>query len=40
MVGVARVDGEIKAHAWLVVNGVSLDPTGEALFRVFGARLN
>lgn len=25
-VGVARVDGEVRAHAWLVVGGTVLDP--------------
>jgi hypothetical protein len=30
VVGVAKVDGEIKAHAWLTVSGVSLDPAGSA----------
>ena len=24
--GVARVDGEVRAHAWLVVNGAVVDP--------------
>lgn len=25
-VGVAKIDGEIRAHAWLVVNGAVVDP--------------
>jgi hypothetical protein len=25
-VGVAKLDGEIRAHAWLVVSGVVVDP--------------
>ncbi len=25
-VGVAKIDGEIRAHAWLVVNGTVIDP--------------
>jgi hypothetical protein len=25
-VGVAKVDGEVRAHAWLVVNGAVVDP--------------
>lgn len=33
-VGVARVDGTVRAHAWLEVNGVSLDPVGSAMFSV------
>lgn len=32
VVGVAVVNGEIKAHAWLTVHGVSLDPSGSASF--------
>jgi hypothetical protein len=32
VVGVAVVDGEVKAHAWLTVHGVSLDPSGSASF--------
>jgi hypothetical protein len=32
VVGVALVDGEVKAHAWLTVGGVSLDPSGSAAF--------
>lgn len=32
-VGVAKVDGRIQAHAWLEVDGVSLDPAGAALYR-------
>ncbi|WP_448071244.1 lasso peptide biosynthesis B2 protein [Georgenia yuyongxinii] len=31
-VGVAKVDGEVRAHAWLVIDGRSLDPTGAASF--------
>jgi hypothetical protein len=34
VVGVALVDGEVKAHAWLTVDGVSLDPSGPASFSV------
>jgi hypothetical protein len=26
-IGVAKDNGTIRAHAWLVVDGVSLDPT-------------
>jgi hypothetical protein len=32
VIGVALVDGEVKAHAWLTVDGVSLDPSGSATF--------
>ncbi|MCA5892871.1 lasso peptide biosynthesis B2 protein [Isoptericola sp. NEAU-Y5] len=32
-VGVAKKDGEVTAHAWLVVDGVNLDPTGSAQFQ-------
>jgi hypothetical protein len=32
MIGVAMVDGEVQAHAWLTVNGQSLDPWGSAAF--------
>lgn len=31
-VGVALVDGEVKAHAWLEVDGASLDSAGSATF--------
>jgi Transglutaminase-like superfamily len=30
VVGVALLDGQVKAHAWLTVDGVSLDPSGAA----------
>jgi hypothetical protein len=30
--GVAVIDGEVKAHAWLTVDGVSLDPWGAQPF--------
>lgn len=33
-VGVAKTDGVVTAHAWLVVDGVNLDPTGSAQFRI------
>jgi hypothetical protein len=36
VVGVAVVDGDIKAHAWLTVDGVSLDPSGSASFFALG----
>jgi hypothetical protein len=29
-VGVARIDGEVRAHAWLVIRGAILDPLGAA----------
>lgn len=29
-VGVARIDGEVRAHAWLVIGGAILDPRGAA----------
>lgn len=29
-VGVARIDGEVRAHAWLVIQGAILDPLGAA----------
>lgn len=32
-VGVAKIDGRIQAHAWLELNGVSLDPAGAAAYR-------
>ena len=31
-VGVARLDGEVKAHAWLEIDGRSLDVAGAAQF--------
>lgn len=31
-IGVAKSDGQVAAHAWLVVGGVNLDPTGSARF--------
>ena len=31
-VGVAKTDGVVTAHAWVVVDGVSLDPSGAARF--------
>lgn len=31
-VGVALVDGEVHAHAWLEIDGANLDPTGSAEF--------
>lgn len=31
-VGVAKRDGVVTAHAWLVVNGANLDPEGSADF--------
>ncbi len=31
-VGVAKADGVVTAHAWLVVDGYNLDPTGSAQF--------
>lgn len=34
VVGVAVVDDEVRAHAWLTVDGVSLDPSGSADFAV------
>ncbi|WP_158564002.1 lasso peptide biosynthesis B2 protein [Jiangella anatolica] len=36
-VGVAKVDGRIQAHAWLEIDGVSLDPEGSATYRTFEA---
>jgi hypothetical protein len=33
-VGVAKNDGVVTAHAWLVVDGVDLDPTGSAQFAI------
>ena len=36
-VGVARIDGRIQAHAWLEIDGVSLDPVGAATYRTFEA---
>jgi len=32
VVGVAKRDGVVSAHAWLVVDGVNLDPDGSADF--------
>jgi hypothetical protein len=32
VLGVALVDGEVKAHAWLTIGGLSLDPRGSASF--------
>jgi hypothetical protein len=32
IVGVAIVEGEVKAHAWLTVGGATLDPWGSASF--------
>jgi Transglutaminase-like superfamily len=32
VVGVALAGGELKAHAWLTVDGVSLDPSGSSTF--------
>jgi hypothetical protein len=32
IVGVAIVEGEVKAHAWLSVGGATLDPWGSASF--------
>ncbi|WP_165372808.1 lasso peptide biosynthesis B2 protein [Pengzhenrongella frigida] len=31
-IGVAKSDGRVTAHAWLVADGVNLDPTGSARF--------
>ncbi|MBB5786248.1 lasso peptide biosynthesis B2 protein [Jiangella mangrovi] len=36
-VGVAKIDGRIQAHAWLEIDGVSLDPVGAATYRTFEA---
>jgi len=33
VVGVAKHDGAVSAHAWIVVGGVNLDPDGSADFR-------
>lgn len=33
-VGVTKQDGELKAHAWLEIDGVSLDPAAPQLFAV------
>lgn len=35
-IGVNKVDGRVSAHAWLVVDGVNLDPSGAANFAVLG----
>lgn len=37
-IGVQKVDGEVRAHAWLELDGVALDPDGVAGFRVLAAR--
>ncbi len=34
VVGVALVEDQVRAHAWLTVDGVSLDPSGAADFAV------
>lgn len=34
-VGVAKIDGRIQAHAWLEIDGVSLDPAGAAMYQQF-----
>lgn len=36
-VGVAKIEGRIQAHAWLEIDGVSLDPAGAATYRTFEA---
>ncbi|WP_277209506.1 lasso peptide biosynthesis B2 protein [Isoptericola croceus] len=33
VIGVAKRDGLVSAHAWLVVDGVNLDPDGSSSFR-------
>jgi hypothetical protein len=33
-VGVAIVDGEVRAHAWLEVHGISLDPSAAKTFSI------
>jgi hypothetical protein len=33
IIGVARDNGELKAHAWLVVAGVTLDPSAPKTFK-------
>ncbi|WP_129668325.1 lasso peptide biosynthesis B2 protein [Phytoactinopolyspora endophytica] len=38
-VGVARVDGNIQAHAWLEIGGTSLDPAGSAVHLSFESLL-
>lgn len=35
-IGVTKVDGEVAAHAWLEVDGVSLDPDGAGKYAVLG----
>lgn len=35
--GVAKVEGRIQVHAWLEIDGVSLDPMGAATYRTFEA---
>ncbi|MCM3660787.1 lasso peptide biosynthesis B2 protein [Georgenia satyanarayanai] len=32
-IGVQKVDGEVKAHAWLEVDGIVVDPDGVESFR-------
>jgi len=34
VIGVAVVDGEVKAHAWLTIDGISIDPGGSPSFAV------
>jgi hypothetical protein len=34
-VGVPNTDGRIQGHAWLEINGVSLDPAGSASHLTF-----
>ncbi|WP_158602897.1 lasso peptide biosynthesis B2 protein [Jiangella rhizosphaerae] len=36
-VGVAKIEGRIQAHAWLEIDGVSLDPVGAATYQAFEA---
>jgi hypothetical protein len=31
-VGVSKSGGEVTAHAWLIVAGINLDPSGAAQF--------
>jgi len=33
-IGVALVDGQVQAHAWLMVDGASLDPWGASAFKM------
>jgi len=35
-IGVRKVDGQVAAHAWLEVDGVSLDPDAVNEFHVLG----